>query len=401
MSKDRKNLWGMIIPIVVAVLVVVAFAVSGHVTKTLDEDDPTATTTETTTVQETETITASKVTIVAVGDNLIHNTLIDSGDDGSGELDYTALYTQISPEIQAADIAIINQETMLGGSEFDYSGYPLFNTPWEVGEAAIAAGFDIFTCATNHAMDVGYSGIEQECLFFDNHPEVVHVGTYDTEDEYDTITYYTENNITFAILNYTYGTNGISLPEGKSWCVAMMDEEKITEDVEKAKQNADVVIVFPHWGTKNSTEVSDYQEEYVELFSELEVDIVIGTHPHVLQTVEWVENEETGHEMLVYYSLGNFISHQTSVNQLCGGMAKITVEKSGDDVTITSAKLTPIVCWYAKNSTTGNYDFAVYKLADYTDELAASHAQSAKGVTSDYYTELCESIIPDEFLDIS
>lgn len=400
MDDKKKSLLGMLIPVITAVLVVVVFAISGHITKNMDAVEPTAP--APTEEQTTEPVTqaSSKVTLVAVGDNLIHNTLIDAGKTSDGTLDYNSFYANIKKDISAADIAVINQETMLGGSEFEYAGYPQFNTPWEVGEAAIAAGFDIFTCATNHSMDVGFKGIEQECKFFDARPEVTHIGTNDTEEDYNTIVYYEKNGIKFAILNYTYGTNGIPRPEGKSWCVNMMDKEKITSDVNTAKQNADAVIVFPHWGTENSSSVSDYQKEYVQLFSELGVDIVIGAHPHVLQPVEWVTNEQTGKKMLVYYSLGNFISHQTSVDQLCGGMARITIDKNNDEITVTSAKLVPVVCWYSSNESK-KFTFSVYKLGDYTDSLAETHSQKNKGVTPDYFTNHCKEIIPEEFLEMS
>lgn len=391
----NKKLWEVLIPVILAVVVVSGFAISGHITKNLDGEMPTAQTTSETTT-EPSTTALSKVTLVAVGDNLIHNTLIDAGEQENGSRDYTSFYENIKSDISAADIAVINQETMLGGSSFAYAGYPCFNTPWEVGDAAINAGFDIFTCATNHSLDVGYAGIEQECKYFDSHPEVTHVGTNDSEEDYNSVVYYEKNGIKFAILNYTYGTNGISIPESKPWCVNMMDKEKITADVNAAKQNSDVVIVFPHWGTENSTSVSDYQREYIKLFSELGVDIVIGTHPHVLQPVEWVENEQTGKKMLVYYSLGNFISHQTSLNQLCGGMAQITVEKRGEEISITSAKLTPVVCWYKSSS--GKFSFSVYKLSEYTDELGSSHAQS--GATPEYFEKYAKEIVPEEFLNI-
>lgn len=391
----NKKLWEVLIPVILAVVVVSGFAISGHITKNLDGEMPTAQTTAEATT-EPSTTAMSKVTLVAVGDNLIHNTLIDAGEQENGSRDYTSFYENIKSEISSADIAVINQETMLGGSSFAYAGYPCFNTPWEVGDAAIDAGFDIFTCATNHSLDVGYAGIEQECKYFDGHPEVTHVGTNDSEEEYNSVVYYEKNGIKFAILNYTYGTNGISIPESKPWCVNMMDKEKITSDVNTAKQNSDVVIVFPHWGTENSTSVSDYQRDYIKLFSELGVDIVIGTHPHVLQPVEWVENEQTGKKMLVYYSLGNFISHQTSLNQLCGGMAQITVEKRGEEISITSAKLTPVVCWYKSSS--GKFRFSVYKLSEYTDELGSSHAQS--GATPEYFEKYAKEIVPEEFLNI-
>lgn len=394
----KRSLIGAFVPIVAAVIIICAFAVGGHMTKNTDAEAPTA---ETSTTEETTTEALSTVTntvdIVAVGDNLIHNTLIWAGEQEDGTLDYTSFYTQIKKDISEADIAIINQETILGGDAFDYSGYPCFNTPWEVGTAAIDAGFDIFTCATNHSLDMGYTGIEQECKFFDEHSEVVHVGTNDTEEEYNTIVYYTKNDISFALLNYTYSTNGISLPSGKEWCVNMMDEDKVTADIKTARENADVVIVFPHWGTENSTEISSFQEYYTELFSDLGVDIVIGCHPHVLQSVQWVENEDTGKKMIVYYSLGNFISHQLNLEQLCGGMAKITVTKTDGEISIDAASLVPVVCWYSAQS--GSYEFSVYKLGDYTNDLAASHTQS--GATVEYFTSLCESVVPAEFLEMS
>lgn len=394
---NKKKLAGVIVPVVLAVLVICGFAVSGHITKNMDSEMPTAQTTSEVTTQAT-TNAVSSVSLVAVGDNLIHNTLISAGEQEDGSLDYSSFYENIKNDISSADIAVINQETILGGSEFEYTGYPVFNSPWEIGTAAIDAGFDIFTCATNHSLDKGYAGIEQECAFFDQHPEVVHVGTNDSEEDYNSIIYYEKNSIRFAILNYTYGTNGIPIPESSPWCVNMMDKEKITADVNAAKQNADVIIVFPHWGTENSTSVSDYQREYVQLFSDLGVDIVIGTHPHVLQPVEWVENETTGKKMLVYYSLGNFISHQTSLNQLCGGMAEIKIEKKNGGISITSAKLVPVVCWY--KSSGDKYEFSVYKLSDYTDSIADSHAQRSNGATLDYFREYASDIVSDEFLDL-
>lgn len=398
-NQKNKKLFEILIPVICAVLAVSFFAISGHIAKNISGDNP-APPAEDVSVDEPSSEppapVSSKVTLVAVGDNLIHNTLIDAGKQSDGTLDYNSFYANVKDDITAADIAVINQETMLGGAEFEYKGYPCFNSPWEIGEAAINAGFDIFTCATNHSLDVGFSGIEQEHKFFEAHPEVVSVGANVTEEEYNTITYYTKNNIKFAILNYTYGTNGIPLPQNKQWCVNMMDKDKITRDVTAAKENADVVIVFPHWGTENSTSVSSYQQEYTRLFSDLGVDIVIGTHPHVLQPVEWYENPESGKKMLIYYSLGNFISHQTSLNQLCGGMAKITIEKNGEEITISSAKLTPVVCWYKSSS--GAYSFAAYKLSDYTNELASTHKKS--DATADYFTTYVKDIVAEEFLEI-
>lgn len=400
-KKKNKNLW-ILLPVTLALAVFIGLSVSGNITKNSDKNTPTATT-EVSVVNEDQTqkqndeVVNSKVTLVAVGDNLIHNTLIAAGEQEDGSLDYTSLYANIKPEIEKADIAVIDQETILGGSSFEYTGYPLFNSPWEIGDAAIDAGFDIFNCATNHTMDMGWAGIEKELEYFSGKENVVALGINADERDYNSITYYEKNSITFALLNYTFGTNGIPLPEDKPWCVNLLDKDKVTADIKEARENADVVIVFPHWGTENSHDVSDYQKEYTQLFSDLGVDIVIGCHPHVLQPVERVTNESTDKKMIVYYSLGNFISHQIELDQLCGGMAQLTIEKHGDEIEISSAKLVPIVCHYNRGEN-DKFVFDVYKLSDYTDELAASHSQS--GGTVEYYTNLVNDVIDEEFISM-
>ncbi|MCH5314846.1 MAG: CapA family protein [Eubacterium sp.] len=399
-NKKKKNLL-FLIPVAVAVVVIIVFAVSGHITKEKDLKKPTAETSVSVVNEETATKKEdvnSKVTFMGVGDNLIHNTLIDAGKQDDGSLDYTSLYANIKPYVEKFDIAYIDQETVLGGDSFEYTGYPVFNSPWEIGTAAIDAGFDIFGCANNHIMDMGYSGIEKEIEFFSGKKNVVRLGTNSSEKQYNTITYYEKNGITFALFNYTSSTNGIPLPSDKQWCVNLMDKDKITKDITEARKNADVVIVFPHWGTEYSFEVSDYQKEYTKLFSDLGVDLVVGCHPHVIEPVEWVTNKETGKKMLVYYSTGNFISHQLDPENLIGGAAEVTFEKKNGETEITYAKFVPVVCHYRRGDS-GKFEFNVYKLADYTNDLASTHSQN--GGTVEYYTDLVKDIIDDEFLSIS
>ena len=272
----------------------------------------------------------------------------------------------------------------------------MFNSPQEIGDATINAGFDIFNCANNHIMDKGSQGIMNEIEYFKKHKDVVYLGINEDEKSYNTIKYYVKNNITFALLNYTYGTNGIDLPSDKPWIVNMMDKDKVTKDIKEARANADVVIVFPHWGTENSFGISDYQKEYTDLFSKLGVDLVIGCHPHVIEPVKEVTNE-SGHKMLVYYSLGNFISHQIEIDQLCGGIASVDIEKKNGKITV-NGKFIPIVTHY--NRTDGDkFRFDVYKLSDYTDELAKSHSQ--KGGTPEYYNKLVKKVIDEKYLDLS
>lgn len=397
--KSKNKLLSVLIPLVVAIVAVVALAISGRVTSNSNATQPTVKkTAETTTVEETtEDNTVYSVSILAVGDNLIHDTLYQSGEKSDGTRDYSDFYKNVKNYVQAADIAIINQETILGGDVREFSGYPMFNSPQEVGDAAVEAGFDVFTCATNHAMDVYSKGIESELNWFNTkHPEVVHTGLNASEEDYNKITYYEKNNIKFAFLNYTYGTNGIPLPDDKPWIVNLLDKDKITKDMTEARANADVVIVFPHWGIEYNMDVSDEQREYTKLFSDLGADIVIGCHPHVIEPVEWYTNETTGKKMLVYYSLGNYISHQHDLETLLGGMAEITVEKQGDTVTITNAKMAGIVDFYERRSE-GGYTFSPYKLTDYTDEIASRHRYDY--ATPENLNELFNSTIAEEFRD--
>ena len=395
---DFKSLLPVLIPLLAAILVVSTLAVSGRVAKNRDDNSPTATVTQ---AQEQTTEDPknqdAKVSLVAVGDNLIHLTIVNSCKSSDGTLNYDSLYENVSKYIKSADIAVINQETMLGGSKFEYSNYPCFNSPWEIGDAAINAGFDVFTCATNHTMDVGIAGIEQELIYFSKHPEAVHIGTNSSEEEYNKITYYEKNGITFALLNYTYGTNGIPVPSDHYYSVNLLTEEKVTKDITEARKNADVVAVFPHWGTEYSYQPDALQKKYTQLFSDLGVDIVIGTHPHVLQPVEWVTNAQTGKKMLVYYSLGNFISHQDKLDRMCGGMAEITIERKSGEIQITNAKLAPVIDFYKRTS--NGYKFATYRLSDYNDDLASQQVQS--GATVNYFTKLSKQIISEEFLDLN
>lgn len=392
---DKRKIISVAIPVVIAVIVVVALAISGHITKNKDIEKPTSIVTETTSATEEAKKENAKVTLVAVGDNLIHNTLISAGEKEDGTRDYSSFYKDIKPYISSADIAILNQETILGGPIAEYTGYPVFNSPQEIGDAAISAGFDIFTCATNHSMDVGSAGIEKECEFFSKYPNVTQIGVYDNKDDYNTIAYTEKNGIKFAWLNYTYGTNGISIPDDKPYLVSMLDEERVEADIKQARKNADVVVVLPHWGTENSHEINDSQRKYVKMFSDLGVDIVIGTHPHVVQPVEWVTNEETGKKMIVFYSLGNFISHQINLNQMLGGMAEITVERKGGEIQVTSAKMAPIIDYYTRSDT--GFSFSTYKFSDYNDELAKTQAQD--GATVEYFQNLFSDVVSEEFCD--
>jgi poly-gamma-glutamate synthesis protein (capsule biosynthesis protein) len=315
----------------------------------------------------------SQLTLLAVGDNLIHIEVVKSGKQKDGSYRYDHLYDNVLEEIQAADLAVVNQETILGGDDFPYSGYPSFNSPYEIGEALVKAGFDVITHATNHTMDMGYKAVKNTLDFWSRYPEITVLGINRTKEDQEIIPIIEKNGIKLAMLNYTYGLNGYRMPEDKPYLVNLLDKKQMEQDIKKARELADFVIVFPHWGTEYVYEATSMQKDLTAFFYELGVDLVIGTHPHVLEPVEWI-GEEGDHKMLVYYSLGNFMSYQKEAPRMLGGMAKVTIRKDDQGTYISDASITPIVTHYEHGP--ADYNFNIYKLTDYTPELAAIHGVS-------------------------
>lgn len=319
------------------------------------------------------TDTSSSVSLLAVGDNLIHTQVIESGEKADGSLNYDFLYSNLKDEISAADIAVVNQETILGGDELGYSGYPSFNSPTEIGDALIDTGFDVVLEATNHSMDMGLEGVENTIDYWKQHPQITTIGINENKEESEQIKVVEKNGIKIAMLNYTYSLNGYSLPDGMPYLVNMLDKKKMAEDIKKAEETADITIVFPHWGTEYQYKASSYQEDLTDFFYEQGVDLVIGSHPHVLEPVEWIEKGD-GHRMLVYYSLGNFMSYQKEAPRMLGGMAELTIRKDATGTYISKAGIVPIITHFEKGY--ADYHYAIYKLADYNEELASLHGVS-------------------------
>lgn len=280
------------------------------------------------------------VSLVMVGDILFHTPVAESGVQKDGSYSYDALFMNVKDEIEAADIALVNQEVIIGGEELGISGYPSFNAPYELGDALKEAGFDVVLHATNHALDQGKKGVKNCLSYWERkYPEVAVLGIHQSQAAQDEIYVYEQDGIRIAILNYTYGTNGINMPSDMPYAVDLLEEEKVVADIKAAEEMADFTIVCPHWGTEYQLETSPEQERWTQIFLENGVDLVIGTHPHVIEPIEWMEREEDG--MLVYYSLGNFVNWTSSsgegiANRMVGGMACVTIGKDIDgDVFIT------------------------------------------------------------------
>jgi poly-gamma-glutamate synthesis protein (capsule biosynthesis protein) len=326
----------------------------------------------------------NQVTLLTVGDNLIHIEVVQSGKQEDGTYNFDHLYDEIKEEIQAADIAVVNQETILGGKALNYSGYPAFNSPTEIGDALVAAGFDVVLHATNHTLDKGLKGVNNTFEHWDAYPEITVLGINKTEEDQNTIPIIEKNGIKIAMLNYTYGLNGYKIPKDMPFLVNMLDKDAMEKDIKKAREAADFVIVYPHWGTEYVYEPIRSQKELVDFYYELGVDLVIGTHPHVIQPVEWIRSD-SNHNMLVYYSLGNFLSYQKEPARMLGGMAHVTITKDDTGTYISDASITPIVTHYEHGS--ADYNYGIYKLSEYTSELADIHGVSDIATQGDFSYE--------------
>lgn len=284
------------------------------------------------------------VTFTVFGDNLIHAPIYTYGLNHGGNFDF--LYEQMKEAIGKSDVAVINQETPFVDDPHEYGDYPRFGTPVQVGDAMVNAGFDVVTCATNHALDRGAKGIHTTKEYFTER-NVLCLGIQTAEEPgwkpYEVIR---RKGAAFSLFNYTYGTNGNPLPEGYPYTVHLLDDEaQVRSDMENAVAETDFVIVFVHWGTENSTEIDAFQQKWAAVFLEAGADVVVGSHPHVLQPCEMLRRED-GHKMLVYYSLGNFVSAQPEKSCEKGGMAEFSVAPGPDGYEITAYDLKPLqILW--------------------------------------------------------
>ena len=250
-----------------------------------------------------------------VGDALIHSAVYQDAKTGNGTYDFTPMLELIKPISSKYDLAYYNQETILGGTELGLSNYPRFNSPYEVGDAFIDAGFNMVSLATNHTMDKNEEGVINSVNYWKKHKDkVVYSGQWisaeDREKEIATI--YEKNGIKYAFISYTIWTNGLETPTGKEYLNNVYSEEKAAADITKVRDKADIIIVAMHWGTEYSLGVDYKQDEIAKFLSDQGVQLIIGAHPHVVEPVEWINNGKT----FVIYSLGNFISDQEGNERL-------------------------------------------------------------------------------------
>ena len=277
-----------------------------------------------------------KLTIVMAGDALIHDRLYDAARISNNSYDFKPYLSLIKEKIKDYDLAYYNQETILGGSGIGLSSYPSFNSPQELGDAMVDAGFNLVSLATNHTLDRGEKAVLESRKYWNKQENVYAMGSYSSYEEKRELEnkIFEKNNIKYAILNYTYGTNGIKVPNGKEYLVNLWDDtknyeaykEKVISDINNLRGRVDILMVAMHWGREYTHTPTELERKTAKFLADNGVDIVIGTHPHVIQPVEWINNT------LVFYSLGNFLSAQISescTNYKCniGLLSSLTITK--------------------------------------------------------------------------
>jgi poly-gamma-glutamate capsule biosynthesis protein CapA/YwtB (metallophosphatase superfamily) len=283
----------------------------------------------------------TSTSLIMVGDNLIHSSIYEEANRNANYegYDFKPMYKMIKSIVSNYDIAYYNQETIIGGSEIGLSSYPAFNSPYEVADAMIDAGFNLVSLATNHTLDRGKQAVLNSRNYWNSKENVLAVGSYSSQEERNKIDIRESNGITYTMLNYTYGTNGISVPKGENYLVNIWPmngnnpeedieyqnyKQQVLEDIKRVRDKVDVLLVAMHWGIEYQNMPNDYQKDAAKFLSDNGVDIVIGTHPHVIEPIDYINNT------LVIYSLGNFASAHEVVNMdnRVGLMTSLEIEKN-------------------------------------------------------------------------
>ena len=297
---------------------------------------------------------STSISLIMAGDNLINDKLYNAAKKDDGSYDFKSMYSYIKDIVKNYDLAYYNQETILGGSEIGVSSYPAFNSPYEVGDATIDTGFNLVSLATNHTLDRGEKAIINSLNYWNNKSNVLTSGSYLSNDDRNKVNIKEVNNITYTMLNYTYGTNGIKVPEGKEYLVNIWPctgnnpdndtkyqeyKKVVKKDILRVRDKVDLLIVAMHFGVEYTHVPTNYQIDMAEFLSSLGVDIIIGTHPHVIMPITYIN------DTLVIYSLGNFLSAQDTnndYNTTVGLLSSIKITKNIDKDNNSSIKLSDL-----------------------------------------------------------
>ncbi len=314
-----------------------------------------------------------RISFLAAGDNIVYRGNVGEAAKyavpGGRAYNFMHQYEEVASLIGEADIAFVNQETLMAGGDYGFSYYPGFNGPQDMGHDLVGLGFDIVNIANNHMLDRGTDALIKTIGFWRGDTSAFTVGDYLGTEEYESVRIYEDRGVKIAFLSYTFGTNrglGAGSPD---IVIPYINEETVVRQVSAARSSADLVFVSLHWGEENRFLPDSDQVELAQLMCALGVDVIIGHHPHVVSPVVWLEGAD-GHKTLCAYSLGNFAAEMSEDYNMVGGLLTFDiVSESGKRPYIADPLLIPVVYYY-------NMSFrmnGVYLMRDFTEEMAASH----------------------------
>lgn len=393
-KKSLKMILAAVIAIVVALGIFLTVRFAGN-----NEPTPPVQTTAEQTETQTEAPAPVTLKMLSVGDNLIHDGIYEQAQARAGGTgyDFSFAYKNVANAIKEADIATLNQETVIAEG-YKPSSYPMFNSPKELGDEMVKIGFDVVNLATNHMLDKTTKGLLQSLDYWDSKEGVVHTGAYRNAQELNKVEYIEKDGIKIGLVGITQHTNGIKLPSNTEVKIIYTDnEEAIKAKIEAAKKECDVVLVNAHWGEEYTNVPTDLQRNLAKKMANWGADVIIGHHPHVIQPVEWIEKDD-GSRTLVAYSLGNFISQQNRAPRMIGGMLRydLTKDFSSGKVIISNVTFETIVTHFVNNK----HDIQIYRLSQYNDTLAKAQASRLKqsDFSMKYINDYVNRVIDSEFL---
>ncbi len=307
------------------------------------------------------------ISISAVGDLMCHSVEYDYARVGADSFNFNPFFRFISPYLKSSDFTFGNLETVTAGRAMHYSGYPMFNTPGSFIEALKSAGFNLVTTSNNHALDRGEEGILHTIKELKKYG-LNYDGTFSSVRDRDSIRIYNIKGIKVAFLAYSYGTNGNEIPKNKPYLINIIDTTLIRHDIKKAKQsNADIVLVYFHFGVEYQRQPTLFQKEIVKKTISYGANIIIGSHPHVIEPVMFYRKAVNSNNAInckmdsgfAAYSLGNFISNQRWRYSDCGVILTLHITKNFSTDSIYISKVTYLPTWVFKGITGRGKEYVV------------------------------------------
>ena len=402
MNKKRKFKKGFKVLILIIFIIIIGSVIFSIIPHSKIENKVKTTIKKNTKREENKTNNKEhfELSLIAVGDYLIHSSVYKYANKlaNYNGYDFKPIFSDIKNIVKNYDLAYYNQETILGGTELGLSDYPVFNSPYEAGDDMLDAGFNLISLATNHTMDRGAAAVLNSCKYWEQKQDVLAVGSYCSESDRNKVQIREKNNIKYTMLNYAYGTNGMPRIEDYYINIWPTDltindpkrdtkyqdyKEQVKKDIESVKDKVDIIIVAMHWGVEYTHEPTAYEVDMAEYLSSLGVNIIIGTHPHVIQPVTWIN------DTLVIYSLGNFLSAQYQNQSVCPNykctvelMTNLKIQKDVENGN-TTIKITDV-----ENELIYNYynqsTWSDFKVIPFSSEEIAKYLPSYKSLYETY-----------------